>query len=275
MNLLFFILFVHVFSQGQWQYKNFNNINIPPKNPVALQGYDFALSATQIQWNIYSINRFDCYLVDPTNFNLLKSGSPFKYKWSILNSTVCTGSFSDTSAISKTLIITVAHTYPYTISATYSLGQYVLISNGPSSENLFLIIFLLITFVIIFLIICCAIYALWRIRQRSLYGVPYDTTPTFVPGPTYIGGPTYVNTTPGLVVIGGDGIGDHHHHYGDGYSTYTGGDNGFTGGETGGNSYSTNDGGFSGGYGGDSGGSSGGYGGGDSGGGDSGGGNWN
>lgn len=198
-------------------------------------GYDFSTKAVIIEWKLLTSQKTDFYLVDETNFKLLKGGSPFRYYAIQKSSNNYTGTFSNEAIIRNKVIITVKNTNPTSVVASYYLTQYLPRSSSPQTFDTVYIV--LISFAAVFGIVVFIVLILWVKRRTTYYGRGGGV------GGVVIVDNTYYNSYGTY----GDSGGNH-------YSGSIGGDSGgYSGFSDGGNQYS-GDSGSSGDSGGDSGG---------------------
>lgn len=216
------------FLAQSWQTLQF------PSKPIAAKGvlgYDFSTSASQIRWTVSASSASDFYLVDPTNFQLLKAGSPFSYEWRLLGSTLGSGGYSNVAKISQRLIICVKNLQDTQITASYTLEQYI---PGASSSLGGLLWLVIVGSIVGFYCLCyCLMFLIGLLRTCCCPGGRYYSRYYGYNDPYYVGGPNVVVVGDGgytPVVVAGDS------GFSGGYSGDSGGDSGFSG-DSGGNSY--------------------------------------
>lgn len=162
MKILILFLLIHfsLCQFYQWKTVNYDNIEIPANNPIAVQGFQYQTESTEIQWRLTSFDIFDCYLVNNTNFSLLKLGKPFMYQWGMLNTSNCQGDFVNPTIIQSGLQIVAAHNYPFSIRVSFTLTQNVYVDLWALWIPLIVIlaIILSICIVILFFILLITIY---------------------------------------------------------------------------------------------------------------------
>lgn len=194
--------------------------------PRAALGYDFNTGATQISWRVQSNIPVDMYLVDVTNFNLMKNGAPFVFQWSALNAIDVTGpTYTDVTRIRNTLLIAIYNKNTFSsATATFTLRNYVTVVDASPASSLVSAVVggILGTLCLCYCICICVGICCGGVRMRNRGGY-YNDYSTVDPN---IHGHSVVNQVPigGTTVIDGPGYntGYGNNSYGTGYTTVSG-----------------------------------------------------